>query len=242
MQPLRCSTREVRPQARTLREMQSVVYDRTWLSQADLDQPFYFMYRDCCLPEDQEIARQLEIRYDITVLLPVRLGREYNKTKGHYHSERRPGLAYPELYQVLEGQAHVLLQKRSAETVSDVLVVIAHEGDVVLVPPNYGHITINPSEKILKMGNWVSTRVESFYEPFEEKGGGAYFALEGPPGRPQFDPNPSYGSPKKLRLLPARDVLGLRRHQPIYDLIKTPERLRFLSYPEEFADVLQSVY
>ncbi len=210
--------------------MQSVIFDKEWLRRANVDQSLYFMYRDCVLPEDQQIARQLEIRYDITVLLPVRLGCEYNKTKGHYHSEYKPGLCYPELYQVLEGQAHVLLQKRDGDRVTDVVLVIAEEGQIVLVPPNYGHITINPTEKTLKMANWVSTKVESFYEPFEEKGGGAYFILEGR----QLVPNPRYHALPAVRVEPAREYpqLGLRHGRPIYELIKTPEMLRFLSFPD----------
>ncbi|MFN4218132.1 MAG: glucose-6-phosphate isomerase family protein [Candidatus Bipolaricaulia bacterium] len=232
MNALRCGDREIYPQARTLREMQSVIFDRDWLRTADLDQTLYLMYRDCVLPQDRQIAQELEVRYDITVLLPVRLGREFNKTKGHYHSEYKPGLCYPELYQVLEGEAHILLQKRSGETVSDVVLVLAHEGQIVLVPPNYGHITINPTEKILKMANWVSTKVQSFYEPFEAKGGGAYFEVG---GEGLLIPNPRYNSLPPLRVVPACEYpeLGLRHGPLIYELIKTPERLRFLSCPEE---------
>lgn len=230
MDALRCGNREIYPHARTLREMQSVVCDKAWLRTADLDQALYLMYRDCVLPEDRQIAQQLAVRYDITVLLPVRLGRECNKTKGHYHSEYKPGLCYPELYQVLEGEAHVLLQKRSGETISDVVLIIAHEGEIVLVPPNYGHITINPSEKALKMANWISTRVRSFYEPFEQKGGGAYFELcDG-----QLIPNLNYRALPPVRVVSAREYpeLGLHHGQLVYELIKTPERLRFLSYPD----------
>lgn len=114
---------------------------------------------------------------------------------------------------------------------SDVVLVTAQEGQIVLVPPNYGHITINPTDKILKMANWVSTRVESFYQPFEAKGGGAYFEL----APSQFIPNPRYTSVPPLRIVSACEypTLGLHHGQPIYDLIKTPERLRFLSYPDE---------
>lgn len=225
--------RQVTPQARTLREMQSVIFDKDWLRTADLDRTLYLMYRDCVLPEDQHAARQLHVRYDITVLLPIMLGREYNKTKGHYHSEYKPGLCYPELYQVLEGQAHILLQQPAGETVSSCMLVRAKEGQIVLVPPNYGHITINPTEKTLKMANWVSTHVESFYEPFEAKGGGAYFEVALP--KPEFISNPHYNSLPPLRIVPAREYpkLGLRHGQPIYELIRTPERLRFLSYPDE---------
>jgi len=236
MNALRCGDREIHPQVRTLREMQSVVFDRGWLRTADLDQPLYLMYRDCVLPEDQHTAQRLEVRYDVTVLLPVRLGREFNKTKGHYHSEYKVGLCYPELYQVLEGHAHILLQKPSAGTVSDAMVIVAHEGEVVLVPPNYGHITINPTEKPLKMANWVSTKAESFYEPFEQLGGGAYFELALP--KPHCIPNPRYNSLPPLRVVsaPHYPELGLRHGRPLYELIKIPECLRFLSYPDELQE------
>jgi glucose-6-phosphate isomerase len=237
-----------RPQVRTLREMQSVIFDKAWLRTADLDQPLYLMYRDGVLPQDRQIAQQLQVRYDITVLLPVRLGREFNKTKGHYHSEYKPGLGYPELYQVLEGHAHVLLQKRDGERITDVVLVIAHEGEIVLVPPNYGHITINPTEQTLKMANWVSTKVESFYEPFEQMGGGAYFELvtspfplrlrrglgRGERARVRLVPNARYGALPPVRVERAREYpqLGLRHGRPIYELIKNPEILRFLSFPD----------
>jgi glucose-6-phosphate isomerase len=177
-----------RPQVRTLREMQSVIFDKAWLRTADLDQPLYLMYRDGVLPQDRQIAQQLQVRYDITVLLPVRLGREFNKTKGHYHSEYKPGLG------------------------------------------NYGHITINPTEQTLKMANWVSTKVESLYEPFEQMGGGAYFELVGS----ELVPNVRYGALPPMRVERAREYpqLGLRHGRPIYELIKNPEILRFLSFPD----------
>jgi glucose-6-phosphate isomerase, archaeal len=183
----------------------------------------------CSLKTDR-LPNSFRVRYDITVLLPVRLGREFNKTKGHYHSEYKPGLGYPELYQVLEGHAHVLLQKRDGERITDVVLVIAHEGEIVLVPPNYGHITINPTEQTLKMANWVSTKVESLYEPFEQMGGGAYFELVGS----ELVPNVRYGALPPVRVERAREYpqLGLRHGRPIYELIKNPEILRFLSFPD----------
>lgn len=238
--------REIAPHVRTLAEMQSVVFDREWLKKADLQQPLYFMYRDCVLPEDQEIACRLGIRYDITVLLPTRLGCEYNKTKGHYHSEKRRGLAYPELYEVLEGEALILLQQRDGSTVSDVIAITAQAGDKVIVPPNYGHVTINLGETPLKMANWVSRAVESYYGPYEEKNGAAYWVLtpERAGGPRRYLANIRYGRLPPLRVLSACEVpeLNLTRQTPSYDLIKNSESLRFLSYPEEFSDLWGKIY
>jgi oxalate decarboxylase/phosphoglucose isomerase-like protein (cupin superfamily) len=86
------------------------------------------------------------------------MGLEFVKTYGHYHPRVNPKLryTYPEIYEVLDGDAHYLLQRAlNDESVDDVTLVKATRGDKVIVPPNYGHVTINPSERTLKMANWV---------------------------------------------------------------------------------------
>ena len=96
-----------------------------------------------------EKLREQNIRYDITIIPPGMLGREYIKTAGHYHPLVPGGsVTYPELYEVLEGEALYLLQRQD---LGDVVAINASAGDKVLVPPNYGHITINGSNKKLKM-------------------------------------------------------------------------------------------
>jgi hypothetical protein len=60
MELLRVGDREIRPHVRSLREMQSVIFDKAWLRTADLDQPLYLMYRDGVLPQDRQIAQQLQ--------------------------------------------------------------------------------------------------------------------------------------------------------------------------------------
>jgi len=96
------------------------------------------------------------IRYDITVIPPANPGGEYVKTKGHYHPENAAGVVYPELYEVMGGRAHFLLQKKSLD---DIALIEAHKGDIVVIPPGYGHVTINPTlDQKLTMANLVSTR------------------------------------------------------------------------------------
>ncbi len=69
---------------------------------------------------------------------------------------------YPETYQVLEGVAHYLLQRgQNEESVDQVILVKATRGDKVIGPQNYGHVTINASERTLKMVNWVCRSFES---------------------------------------------------------------------------------
>lgn len=149
------------PDIRRLYDLRSVLYDKSFTEKAE-NFDAYYMYRG--------IDKKDDLRYDITVI-PFRMfGEEYPKTKGHYHPEN-----YGEMYIVLEGKAIYLLQNKE---VSDVYKVEAEKGDVVIIPPHYGHITINPGKETLYMANWVSGDFSSEYGPILEKGGGAYFYTE----------------------------------------------------------------
>lgn len=80
------------------------------------------------------------------------------------------GVGYPEVYEVLEGRAHFLLQKK---TLDDIVLVEAAKGDIVLIPPGYGHVTINPAQnETLTMANLVSTEFSSEYGFYDEMRGG----------------------------------------------------------------------
>ncbi|HHD92441.1 MAG TPA: glucose-6-phosphate isomerase [Candidatus Portnoybacteria bacterium] len=152
-----------KPDIRYLHEMISVLYDQKWAKQADLNQPLYYMYRG--------IKRKDDLRYDVTVIPPFLLGKEFVKTKGHYHQGN-----YQEVYQVLSGKAIYLFQKEKDGYLKDVIVIHARAGDIVIIPVQYGHITINPSKtKTLMMANWVSEKCQNNYKLMEKTGGGGYF-------------------------------------------------------------------
>jgi len=56
-----------------------VIYDKEWLKTAP-NLELYYMYRDLAETETDfmEIIKN-DLRYDITVLKPIRLGKEFNK-------------------------------------------------------------------------------------------------------------------------------------------------------------------
>lgn len=193
------------------------------------DGPLYVMYRDCALtPEDRAWLGEQGVRFDLTVIPPATLGGEYVKTKGHYHPKNEAGIGYPELYQVLAGEAHYLLQKKD---LSDVVAVTARAGDVVLVPPGYGHVTINPGEEVLVMANLVSTRFESEYGFYEEMCGAAYYEMESE----GWVRNARYSGTPSFRKFSAGEVPeGWIRHgRGIYDWVTGMGNLQFLNAPEE---------
>ncbi|MCK4454280.1 glucose-6-phosphate isomerase [Candidatus Parcubacteria bacterium] len=145
---------------RYLDDMKSVLYDQKWAKNAP-NFELYYMHRG--------LKKKGELRYDITIIPSRMLGKEFVKTKGHYHIGK-----FQELYKVLEGQAIFLMQK-GKNIVEDVCIIKAKKNEIVIIPSNYGHITINPSKKTLKMANWISKRCKSDYKPIEKMKGAGYF-------------------------------------------------------------------
>lgn len=216
--------RKIKPSIRHLYDMKEVVYDREWLEDAD-NLPLYYMYRDVYEVGDRETILRKKLRYDITVMPARKLGKEFVKTKGHYHAKTN-SMTYPEIYGVLEGRAHYLLQKGRDGSVDRVVLIEAEKGDVVVIPPNYAHITINPSERELKMANWVYRDFDSVYAPILERRGGAWFELvDG------FVRNENYRKVPELERFSAPKLDMFQG--AFYDLIKSPEKLGFLTNPEE---------
>jgi len=239
MMELEFGGRTKEPDVRWLKDMADVVYDRKWLATAQ-DFELYYMYRDLYLSRaDRDRLLDQGLRYDITIIPPNMMGCEYVKTAGHYHP-RAPGadVSYPEMYEVLEGEALYLLQKIDA---SDVVVMNASAGDKVVIPPDYGHITINRSNNTLKMSNFVARDFSSLYEPIREKAGGAYyFTTDG------WIKNDHYADLPVFRRVEAPDMaklkkLGLSKSREMYPLLKDEGRLDYLVHPGDHLDLFEGL-
>lgn len=229
---------------RRLHDMEDVVFDKDWFENTEeRNKDMYYMFRDLAKNStDLERIKANHLRYDITVIPPGMLGSEYIKTVGHYHPNV-PGteISYPELYQVLEGTATYLLQKvehGEEDAVLDAVVIKAETGDLVLVPPGYGHVTINATEKTLKMANWVCRDFSSIYEPIKRLFGASYFLL-----KDGFVKNPLYKNVPKIRYLAPlpTDDLNLEPEEDMYELINDVEKLRFLTAPQDFMGFLTEI-
>lgn len=199
-----------KPEIRYLYDMKKVLYDKKWLKTAK-NFGVYYIYRG--------IKKKNGLRYDITVIPPKMLGKEFVKTKGHEHSGN-----YQELYIVLSGKALYLIQKsknkkfaeasphltpRQSSAIKDVYFVRAKKGEIVIIPSGYGHITINPSKSPLKMANWISEKCKNDYTLFEKKRGACYYYTKS-----GWIKNKNYGKIPQLRF-----------KKPLYSM---PKNLDFL--------------
>lgn len=233
--------KRVKPDIRKLKDMKDVIYDEKWLKTTEITD-LYYMYRDLYYSNrDHSLIKENDLRYDITIIPPSKLGSEYVKTAGHYHPLiKRTDYTYPEVYEVLSGVAHYLLQKAENSNVTDVILVEAKEGDKVIVPPNYGHVTINPSNKELKMANWVSNQFLSIYDPYREFRGAAYFELS----NGSLIKNENYENLPEIRQLKPTNIreLGYYKNKEMYGLIHDPEKLEYLNKPQDFEWIWDKIY
>lgn len=172
---------EIKPQIRFLKEMKEVLFDQKWLKTA-ANLELYYMYR--------AVKKKGELRYDITVIPPKMLGKEFVKTKGNRNSNN-----YPELYTVLQGEALFLLQKSEGKIVKQASFSKLKKGDWIIIQPDEYIIAINPSKKTLKLANWVSEKNKNIYEAMEKMKGACYFCTEN-----GWIKNKNYKSVPKLKV------------------------------------------
>jgi glucose-6-phosphate isomerase len=235
IEPLNFGKNTFTPTIRMLSDMKDVLYDSAWSKTVNNFMIYYF-FRNLYLNEKhKKIAAEQGIQFDMTVIPPKNLGVECTKTKGHYHP-KKPGTAvsYPEIYEVLSGEANYLLQKEEDGQLTDVILIKASKGDKVIIPSNYGHITINASEKTLRMANWVCSHFDSDYGSIEKMNGGAYFMLV----NGKLIPNMNYEKLPPVRFLQSADLSShdIEKSKSLYSLINNPDILRFLTHPEYFIE------
>ena len=185
------------------------------------------------------------LRYDITVIYPGLIGSEYVKTLGHYHP-KVPGQpwTYPEVYQVLHGKAHFLLQRGGEVSgqVDDFIVAEFEAGDILIIPPLYGHVTANPGKESLVMANWIARDFQSVYDPIRLRKGLAFYDVEYK-GQSIFMPNESYGEHPKPRMVKPADYpeVGLKRGESMYRAWQDGASLEFLVRPSRAAGLWETL-
>ena len=93
---------------RTLKQEKNVL-----MEPKDVNQNIYYMFRDVHAKIDEKFFRKNNVRFDVTVIPPYKVGKEEIKTLGHYHPYLKgKRISYPEIYEVLHGEGMFLLQKK----------------------------------------------------------------------------------------------------------------------------------
>lgn len=211
---------------RKISDMSEVIYDCKWFKDLKGDFNLYYMYRDFTREEDKELFRKYSIRFDVTIIPPFKLGKELVKTAGHFHPEIKEGVSYPEVYEVMHGEGIYLLQNETVkDDIIEIIIINGKKGDQILVPPGYGHITINPSQgDLLVMNNLVSSKFSSIYGSIKEKKGAAYLLLE----NNEWIKNPNYSQKLDISTKEPTKIDS----KPFYlSFLENPDKWIFLNEP-----------
>ena len=213
--------------ARSMKEMRSLFINGE--GYAD-EQELYYMYNGIYRPEHRDLFKQAGIKYEYTILLPDTINGEYIKAHGHIH-----GLSpltktnYLEVYEVLGGSGYFELFKISGER-CEVILVRVKEGDFVVIPPGYYHLSINTGDLPFNFGDLIVVDPKSDYGLLKTYQGAPLFCLQDEDGGVIFTPNMNYQD-KKL------DIKMVDADSVPWDipLAKVPLYAHFVSNPAYFS-------
>lgn len=200
----------------------------------ELPSCLYRVYRGVHKKEDRESIESSGLRLDVTLLPPYSLGRELARTHGHFHSYP-PGskVSYPELYAVLSGSALFFLFTEGGD---DLMLLEARQGDALIIPPDYGHITVNSGSEPLLLGNIIANDCESHLQRLKQKKGPPYFIVrEGEGYSLELNPSfPSSSEPRIKRISDSWRVIS-SRYFPLYRaMLLSTYALQWLIRPSEY--------
>ena len=205
------------------------------------DEPIYDVYRGLAFEKDKVFLDKYNFQYDITVVLPGTVNGEMKKTSGHYHGynpERT--YTYAEVYEVLKGTALYILQRAdNFDTdsndieIKDVILAKVHAGETIIVPPNYGHCSVNIGEGPLVFSNLAYKPCPVKYDAVKNYHGMCYYVVR-KNGEILYLKNKSYKNLPEVKHATVREnpSLGIRFGLPVYhSFLKNPDAFGFLGNP-----------
>ena len=212
-------------------------------SYAKEDEPYYDFYKAIVDDRVRTKFSDVNLRYDSTVIMEGYAGNEFKKTAGHYHC-LIPGktVSYPELYQVIKGTALFVMQRVNDNAmvegnmlVEDVILAEVHAGESIVVPPDFGHCTVNIGTGTMVFVNLVSCDSHNSYESVKNSVGMCCYVLRNANGTYRIEKNPHYDFACQPRIVVPADspILGIKKNMPVYtSFLNAPEIYRYLNDPE----------
>lgn len=218
----------------------------------DLKERAYDTVGRLCREADRELFERHLLQYDLTVVMPGDFNGEFKKTSGHYHGwNDTHSHTYGEVYEVLVGSALFVLQRSSdfeelpsENHVEDVILVRVDEGQTLLVPPDYGHASINVGAGPLVFSDLAYVRCPVWYESVRAHHGMAYYALVGKNGLRAVR-NRRYGEgcpAARFATVHEDPSLGIDFSTPLYQgFIEHPAAYEYLARPDAYIERIMAL-
>lgn len=228
--------------SRPLSRLQSVALQPEACEPQDRVQ--YWMYNGIARQTDRSRLANSGMRYELTLMPPLAIGRERAKTLGHLHSfPQGSRVNYPEVCEVLTGTAYFVFQTMDTVARSSTFCsyLEAHPGDKIVIPPNLHHLTINAGDTPLLFSDVIPLDVKGIYDPLKDVHGAAYFNTVDT----GWIPNPNYQTVPELIKLGKHDYpqFGLTSDIPLFmTFTQTPEKLAWMVDPSSFARLFPDLW
>ncbi len=207
----------------------------------DGPQVVYAIAMDVGREPDRADLQQRNLLFGVVAYAAGRLGDEPIRSQGHVHkASPRNGWSTPEVYEIWQGRAIILMQEHDRDDPGRCFAVEAGPGEVVIVPPLWAHATISaePAQPLV-FGAWCDRDYGFVYDGVRAHGGLAYFPLLTAAGSIEFQFNPRYQQ-RPLTRKPPRSYadLGLEAGVPIYQQYQQArERFMFVPEPMRAAEI-----
>ncbi len=127
------------------------------------EQILYYTYGGICRKEDQQIFIANGITYEYSILLPGTIHGECIKTHGHIHAENPQNhTRRAEAFEILYGEGYFQLF-RKVSAAWEIIMLHMKEGDCILVPNDFYHLSINTGKKPFIFADLIKDDVECNY-------------------------------------------------------------------------------
>ena len=217
----------------------------------DLSEKVYDVYRGIRYPEDKVYLDKNDFRYDITVVMDGLVNGECKKTSGHFHgfNPQRTN-TYPEVYEVIHGRALYVLQKAEHFEhdfdniiLNDVILAVVEAGQSIIIPPNYGHCSINIGQGPMVFSNLAYIPCPVHYDAVQYFHGMSYYVSK-KDGKVEIKLNEGYPHvpEAKFARVKENERLGIKFGLPVYKSYKqNPDAFDFLGNPDSYVDEILSM-
>jgi glucose-6-phosphate isomerase, archaeal len=223
-------------ETRRIGDLRAILHEPSALSDTT---PVYWNYKLKDAGSAEPVITELRLTFGLVCLPPLKIGREYVKTHGHYHSVM-PGseIAFPEVYTHFYGEIYLYMQRRKKFTtiaLDDCVIYRMIPGHSIMIPPGYAHILINPSSKPALTAGLYAREALHDYDPIRKTAGGAYYFIQ-QEAEVKVIPNRRYPKPPPLREIV--ELNGTRfaspvGNQPLWStFIQDPQSFAFITNPQ----------
>ncbi|MGX7263608.1 glucose-6-phosphate isomerase family protein [Enterococcus crotali] len=139
----------------------------------------YTIAMDVGKKEHQEDLIKRNLLYGVVGYNNGVIGNELVRSQGHIHAiSASCHSSTPEVYEIWQGKAYIYMQEFVDDQPGRCIVVFAKPGDIVIVPPNWAHYTVNASQdKKMLFGAWCIRDYAFEYKEIRQRQGLAYYPV-----------------------------------------------------------------